>query len=674
VAKISSSNITKLIDKAKWPADKKGQVSFVENKYSKTEIAAIKKLTDPILKLSKEWTAFDKTGSAFTLKNWPNMVILQGGKDRDIEKFILRAPYEVIENIIFQYGSDNKYSPIKETMKADKNSPGQKPAGHHPDTIENGDKWDIVTLKFRDQPITFIPSTDKETIPGPAIDATTMTAIQEMASAYIFKRAIKDNAKLTSPKEIRENDNGNDYKELIKIWKGVGGNKVKTDEDAEASINAGGWLDNFAKQNARLLREVQDAKFTIFTRGATKGYTSDWYKGGDTFMEWASEQVKERFDISKKDNWNPADVWLIENETAAKKEILKAMKGPKNFKSEGVVTANLNQFNEIFRQLFLKKKVMGISLKKITPGGTAEWKEVNVTEDFFTTIEATEMKVEKIVCKFGPKLGYKEVKDESGKYQMLVAGVTGEQAERAKRIKNGKPPMNPLTKKGAFTLETQETMMTVKDKDSNKTFEIQIKSNNSAAFDNLKYEPKDKAASAARLGKATSAYVDDLVWAYGISKSDWKKSWTEYPQSRDNPSDRQKQQAFDDWKDVYKQDATNAKAVKEWEKTYNELAKEAQGSKPFNNAEKKDYLGMIKFLKQQGVDIGDVTPEEAVVNLDEAFYRRSNRWVANSKCMQVVWLFNFLNLSKEDQNKLATDIIFLAEKAGRRYGPYGKLY
>ena len=674
MAKITSSSITALINKAKWPADKKGQVSFVENKYSTTEIAAIKKLTDPILKLSKEWTAFDKTGSAFTLKNWPNMVILQGGKDRDIEKFTLRAPYEVIENIIFQYGSDNKYSPIKETMKADKNSPGQKPAGHHPDTIENGDKWDIVTLKFRDQPITFIPSTDKETIPGPAIDATTMTAIQEMASAYIFKRAIKDNAKLTSPKEIRENDNGNDYKELIKIWKGVGGNKVKTDEDAEASINAGGWLDNFAKQNARLLREVQDAKFTIFTRGATKGYTSDWYKGGDTFMEWASEQVKERFDISKKDNWNPADVWLIENEKAAKKEILNAMKGPNNFKSEGVVTANLNQFNEIFRQLFLKKKVMGISLKKITPGGTAEWKEVNVTEKFFTTIEATEMKVTKIVCKFGPKLGYKEVKDESGKYQMLVAGVTGEQAERAKRIKNGKPPMNPLTMKGAFTLETQETMMTVKDKDSNKTFEIQIKSNNSAAFDNLKYEPKDKAASAARLGKATSAYVDDLVWAYGISKSDWKKSWTEYPQSRDNPSDRQKQQAFDDWKDIYKQDATNAKAVKEWEKTYNILAKEAQGSKPFNNAEKKDYLGMIKFLKQQGVDIGDVTPEEAVVNLDEAFYRRSNRWVANSKCMQVVWLFNFLNLSKENQNKLATDIIFLAEKAGRRYGPYGKLY
>ena len=672
MAKILSTAITTLISDAKWPEYKKGKVFLPENKYSQSEKTQIKNLINPILKLSKDWMAFDKSGSALKLNNWPYMIVK--GDDRDIEKFTLKAPYEVIENIIFQYGSDNKYSPIKETMKADKNSPGQKPAGHHPDTIENGDKWDIVTLKFRDQPITFIPSTDKETIPGPAIDATTMTAIQEMASAYIFKRAIKDNAKLTSPKEIRENDNGNDYKELIKIWKGVGGNKVKTDEDAEASINAGGWLDNFAKQNARLLREVQDAKFTIFTRGATKGYTSDWYKGGDTFMEWASEQVKERFDISKKDNWNPADVWLIENEKSAKKEILNAMKGPNNFKSEGVVTANLNQFNEIFRQLFLKKKVMGISLKKITPGGTAEWKEVNVTEKFFTTIEATEMKVTKIVCKFGPKLGYKEVKDESGKYQMLVAGVTGEQAERAKRIKNGKPPMNPLTMKGAFTLETQETMMTVKDKDSNKTFEIQIKSNNSAAFDNLKYEPKDKAASAARLGKATSAYVDDLVWAYGISKSDWKRSWREYPQSRDNPGDRQKQKALDDWKYFYPKDSTDKKAIKEWEKNYSELAKAAAGSKPFNNAEKKHYLFMISFLKQKGVDIGDVTPEEAVANLDEAFYRRSNRWVANSKCMQVQWLFNFLNLSKENQNKLVTDMIFLAEKAGRRYGPYGKLY
>jgi len=669
VAKITSAGLNGLIDKAKWPEYKKGKMFLPENKYSQSEKTQIKNLIKPILSLGKEWMAFDKDGKALSLKNWPNMIVK--GDDRDIEKFILRAPYEVVEDILFQYGSDNTYSPIKDTIKADKNSPGQKPAGHHPDTIENGDKWDIVTLKFRDQPITFIPSTDKITIPGPAIDATTMTAIQEMASAYIFKRAIKDNQDLTTSQKIRTNDKGKDFKELVKIWKGVGGNKVKTDEDAEASINAGGWLDNFAKQNARLLDEVRGVKFTIFTRGQTQGYTADWYDQGETFMEWVSQQVKERFDISKKDNWDPADVWLIRDEKRHKDRILKAMDGPTTSKAEGVVSANLNQFNGIFRDLFKKKQIMGISLKKIS-GGVANWKEVNVTEEFFGTIEATEMEYVSAKCKFGPKLGYETIKDASGTYQKIVAGVTAKQSERATRIKNGKPPQNPLTKAGAFTLETQETMMTVKDKSSNKTYEIQIKSNNSADFDNLKYEPKDTAASSARLGKATGEYVDDLVKFYGIQN--WKKRWQEYPQSRDNPSDRQKQQAFDDWRYFYPQDATNAKAVKEWEKTYNELAKEAQGSKPFNNAEKKDYLSMIKFIKQQGVDIGDVTPEEAVANLDEAFYRRSNRWVANSKCMQVQWLFNFLNLSKDNRNKLATDIIFLAEKAGRRYGPYGKLY
>jgi len=680
VAKITSAAITALINNAKWPAAKKGGVSFVENTYSPSEKTQIKNLIGPILKLSTQWDAFDKTGKSLTLKNWPHIVILPGGKGRDIEKFILRAPYEVIENIIFQFESNklNKYSPKMETMKADKTSPDKKPAGFHTDTISNNEKWDIITLNFKDQPITFIPSRDKITIPGPSIDATTMTAIQEMASAYIFKRAIKNNQDLTTEKKIVENNNGEDFKELIKIWMDIAGKgKIKNETEAKNSIESGGWLENFAKQNKKLLTKVKGNQFTIFTRGQTQGYTANWYKGGDTFMEWVSEQVKDRFDISKKDNWNPADVWLIENETQAKNKILDAMKGPITSKSEGVVSANLNQFNAIFRDLFKKKKVMGISLKKITPGGTAEWKEVNVTEEYFTTIEATEMVVTKIVCKFGPKLGYETIKDASGTYQKIVAGVTAKQSERATRTKNGKPPINPLTKEGAFTLETQETMITVKDKEANKTYEIQIKSNNSANWDNLKYEPKDTAASSARLGKATGDYVDDLVWAYGVSKSDWKKSWREYPQSRDNPSDRRKQKDFDDWKHFYPKDATDKKAIDEWERTYKELAKEAQGSKPFTNAEKKDYLNMIKYLKNNphhNVNIGDVTPEEAVANLDEAFYRRSNRWVANSKCMQVVWLFNFLNLSKDIQNKLATDIIFLAEKSGRRYGPYGKLY
>ena len=124
MAKITSSAITALINKAKWPSSGKGKNFIPENTYSKTEITAITNLTNPILNLyNGKWDVFDEKGSALKLNNWPNVIIK--GNDRDIKKFILRAPYEIIEEIIFQFESNklNKYSPKMETMKADKNSP-----------------------------------------------------------------------------------------------------------------------------------------------------------------------------------------------------------------------------------------------------------------------------------------------------------------------------------------------------------------------------------------------------------------------------------------------------------------------------------------------------------------------------------------------------------------------
>ena len=47
---------------------------------------------------------------------------------------------------------------------------------------------------------------------------------------------------------------------------------------------------------------------------------------------------------------------------------------------------------------------MGISLKKQLIKNIADWKEVNITEDFFTKIEAIEMEYKSSKCKFGLKL------------------------------------------------------------------------------------------------------------------------------------------------------------------------------------------------------------------------------------------------------------------------------
>ena len=439
---------------------------------------------------------------------------------------------------------------------------------------------------------------------SPSITGTTMTAMQELASAWIFKRAIQDNQRFLRAEDIKTGnpkDGGKTYNELLKIWQVTSKGKIKNKEMAELHLEENKWLENFYKQSGRLLREVGDAKFTVFTRGRTAGYTSDWYKNRVTFMEWVEQQVKDRFNIQRKDNWNPADVWLIKDQRKHRRAIINAMKTPVKSKSKGVVTANLNQFNDLFRDLFKKKQIMGISLKKIS-GTDANWKEVNVTEDFFKSIEATEMEFTGAKCKFGPGV------------------VTEAQEERGRR------KLELPTKAGKFSLETQETMVTLEDPETNAKFEIQIKANDNSKFDNLKYEPKDKSNSAARLGKATTAYVDDLMRAYG--RPQWKRSWKDYPDSKTK----------------------------------------------FTEKEQNKYLKMIKELKADKVDIGDVTPEEAIVNIRETFSRTSQPQTANSKLMQITWLYNVLSMSTKNRNKFLTDLIFLAEKAGRRYGPYGKLY
>jgi len=439
---------------------------------------------------------------------------------------------------------------------------------------------------------------------SPSITGTTMTAMQELASAWIFKRAIQDNQRFLRAEDIKTGnpkDGGKTYNELLKIWQVTSKGKIKNKEMAELHLEENKWLENFYKQSGRLLRVVGDAKFTVFTRGRTAGYTSDWYKNKVTFMEWVEQQVKDRFNIQRKDNWNPADVWLIKDQRKHRRAIINAMKTPVKSKAKGVVTANLNQFNDLFRDLFKRKQIMGISLKKIS-GTDAKWKEVNVTEDFFKSIEATEMEFTGAKCKFGPGV------------------VTESQEERGRR------KLDLPTKAGRFSLETQETMVTLEDPETNAKFEIQIKANDNSKFDNLKYEPKDKSNSAARLGKATTAYVDDLMRAYG--RPQWKRSWKDYPDSKTK----------------------------------------------FNEKEQKEYLKMIKELKDDHVDIGNVTPEEAIVNIRETFSRTSQPQTANSKLMQITWLYNVLSMSTKNRNKFLTDLIFLAEKAGRRYGPYGKLY
>ena len=431
------------------------------------------------------------------------------------------------------------------------------------------------------------------------VSAATLTQMQELGSAWVFKRAIQDNVIFNSPNDI-VNDK-NTYKELLKIWKTVG--KVDWDDEVD-----GEWVVNFYKQQKTLLKKIGKPSFTEFCRSSD--YVLPGSKKGETFMEWVSDLVKKEFQISQKDNWNPADIWLIQNEAKWRREITKAYDN-RDVRKKRTIEAELAKFNAIFRGLFRSRQIVGISLKKIS-GKTAQWKEVNVTEKFFKKLEATHMKLTEAKC----LLGTKRIRPETAK----------------KDIERGKFRGLP----DAATL-TQDTVLLITDPglagEPGAKYKVQIKANDSTKFSNLKWEPTITSATGARLGKATVELVLDLMKSYNILRY-YEPDNKKYPRNKTEFGEVE-----DDYRDIIE-----------------ELVRD-------------------RFIDVGPIGSGQVAVETAIINLKETFdQNRSQPWVAVSKLQQLRFLYALMTLSDRDRNDFCTSLIFTAEKAGRRYGPYGKLY
>ena len=427
------------------------------------------------------------------------------------------------------------------------------------------------------------------------------TQMQELGSAWVFKRAIRDNIVFNSADDIL-NDKET-FKEIQKIWRTIGKCEFG---DLEQDYS---WIDAFYKQQKTLLKKIGKPNFTEFCR--SKDYTLPGSRTNTkTFMEWVSDLVKDEFQISQKDNWNPADIWLIQNEMKWRKEIKKAFDN-RNVKKAATIEAELAKFNAIFRGLFRSRQIVGISLKKIS-GKTAQWKEVNVTEKFFKKLEATHMTLTEAKC----LLGTKRIDPDKAK----------------KDIARGKFRGLP----DAATL-TQDTVLLITDPglagEPGAKYKVQIKANDSTKFSNLKWEPTITSATGARLGKATVELVLDLMKSYNILRY-YEPDNKQYPRNKTEFSEVE-----DDYRDII-----------------GELVND-------------------RFVNVGPIGSGQVAIETAIINLKETFdQNRSQPWVAVSKLQQLRFLYALMTLSERDRNDFCTSLIFTAEKAGRRYGPYGKLY
>jgi hypothetical protein len=378
--------------------------------------------------------------------------------------------------------------------------------------------------------------------------STELTEMQEKTSAWIFDQALNHNKKYKSPDDIL---NDNKFKTSIigtPSKKGIYPYVTKE------------WIDSFYKQQKSFLDEFSDVKFKEFS-----------VKGG--FMDFVSKLVTQKYGISKKDAWDPADVWCVQNEA----QVIKQVKNAINDSND------IDKLNTILRTLFKERKVVGISLKLVDKKvEKARYQEVNVEKGVLFT---------------------------SGKHPTFI--ITDMRCDFLLRKNNTFKAANAtISFLVKYTKETVNYTLTVRT--SGRTYKP----------GNLLFEFQEPGGSA-QIGKAP---VELVYEAAKKNKMEFENRWQNYPSS--------------------------AAEFVEKEKDYKEM---------FNVVNKK-------------VKTGIKDDKEFSENIMKQIIDPENYGTTNSKLMQLKFLYEITNLTKNKTEKFITDLFFLAEKRGDGFGPFGKLY
>tara|TARA_R100000030_G_scaffold99372_1_gene90399 strand:+ start:63 stop:1451 length:1389 start_codon:yes stop_codon:yes gene_type:complete len=275
-----------------------------------------------------------------------------------------------------------------------------------------------------------------------AADAKT-TAMQEKASTFVFERVLKDNITWPSVEAMMKDKT---------TMNGI--KKVYPSVEFE-------WLEVFWKQHVTMFKEFSNFQWHIFD-----------HSGTGSFMDYITDVIVKKFGISKKDNWDPADMWLIKGSVKKITDIIDAtIDGSKG-------SQTIEELNTVMRSLYKERKLVGVSLKKVS-GSQAKWEEFNVRE--LTLDEIDDYNFPDIETKI-----------------MLTERMTQDSVVK-------------LTRRG-------------------KGYKFQIKANNSTGFSNLKWEATQIGAGAARGGKAQVDLVVQLLKDAGQS---FEKANGKYPQTRE---------------------------------------------------------------------------------------------------------------------------------------------
>ena len=277
------------------------------------------------------------------------------------------------------------------------------------------------------------------------------TKVQEKGTVWIFNQVLRNsnsNAKFSSIDDIK---NHKKYKELKDIFDG----EVPND-----------WLVSYLKQQEKMIQLYRSPEWDVFE-----------YDGNNTFMQYIKKLAT---DLGYSyPTWNPSDIWLVKNKEEVKKEINDNIM--KDGRTQG---QTIYELNDILRKLLQEKRVVGVSLKKVS-GRRAQFEYVNIDSRLFDD---------------------KILKRAKKRYNVARSNI---------KIKLELSLDNKQT-----SFKTQDLTVKV-----GNNFRFQIKDNSGTFrnFGNLKFESSSSSA-AARSGKAPVEKVEELLKSNGVSfQNDNKK-------------------------------------------------------------------------------------------------------------------------------------------------------
>jgi hypothetical protein len=279
---------------------------------------------------------------------------------------------------------------------------------------------------------------------------------QEKASVWIFNKVVRNTDRTKVYTTVDGIKNDKDYGKLKKIF----GGDIPYD-----------WLQSYLKQQEKIFDIYASSEWDVFE-----------YQGSGTFRNFIEDKVKS-LGITKIADWSPVDIWLVKDKQKVEDEI------NQHIGKNGITGGQtINQLNDILRQLFKEKRVVGISLKKVS-GKKAIFEQVNIRIGNERTLRRA-------------KKQYTTPKSET-KLKLDLS------------LKN---------KGGGIVPGTEDLSITLGSK-----YKFQIKSNSgSSRFSNLKFEGSPVQSSSARGGKAQVDKVIDLLKSNGL---DFENKYQNYPKN-----------------------------------------------------------------------------------------------------------------------------------------------